>query len=204
MPSPAFDAAMPFILRWEGGFVDHPKDPGGRTNKGVTQRVYTAWRARRGLPQQDVKFITEAEVKEIYEGDYWLPPRCNQLPTKLDLVQFDTAVNMGVGRAVRILQGALGCGVDGQFGPGTAQAVARCEPRSAVAAYCDAREAFYRRLVVAKPDLKVFLKGWLNRLNSLRREVGLPVFGFTEPSNLSEAGPMMRIPDLGEDSSFDI
>ena len=130
MPSPAFDAAMPFILRWEGGFVDHPKDPGGRTNKGVTQRVYTAWRARRGLPQQDVKFITDGEVKEIYEGDYWLPPRCNQLPTKLDLVQFDTAVNMGVGRAVRILQGAVGCGVDGQFGPGTAQAVARCEPRT--------------------------------------------------------------------------
>jgi lysozyme family protein len=124
MPSPAFDAAMPFILRWEGGFVDHPNDPGGRTNKGVTQRVYTAWRARRSLPPQDVKFITDAEVKEIYEGDYWLPPRCNQLPTKLDLVQFDTAVNMGVGRAVRFLQGAVGCGVDGQFGPGTARAVA--------------------------------------------------------------------------------
>ena len=204
MPSPAFDAAMPFILRWEGGFVDHPNDPGGRTNKGVTQRVYTAWRARRSLPPQDVKFITDAEVKEIYEGDYWLPPRCNQLPTKLDLVQFDTAVNMGVGRAVRFLQGAVGCGVDGQFGPGTARAVAGCEPRSALAAYCDTREAFYRRLVVANPKLKVFLKGWLNRLNSLRKEVGLPVFGFTEPSSLSEAGPMMRIPDVGEDPSFDI
>ena len=86
---------------------------------------------------------------------------------------------MGVGRAVRFLQGAVGCGVDGQFGPGTARAVAGCEPRSALAAYCDAREAFYRRFVVANPKLKVFLKGWLNRLNSLRKEVGLPVFGFT-------------------------
>jgi lysozyme family protein len=204
MPSTAFDAALPFVLRWEGGFVDHPKDPGGRTNKGVTQRVYTAWRARRGLPHQDVRHITDAEVKAIYESDYWLPPRCDQLPARLDLVQFDTAVNMGPGRAVRFLQAAVGCGVDGQFGTGTAQAVARCEPRSALAAYCSAREGYYRRLVAAKPDLQVFLKGWLNRLNSLRREVGLTVFGFAEPAGPADAGPMMRIPDLGEDPGFDL
>src|SRR6187397_3187687 len=101
MSSTPFESALPFILRWEGGFVDHPSDPGGRTNKGVTQRVYTSWLARRGLPQSDVKNIFDAEVKAIYETDYWLPPRCNELPTQLDLVQFDTAVNMGVGRAVR-------------------------------------------------------------------------------------------------------
>ena len=204
MPSPAFDSSLPFILRWEGGFVDHPADPGGRTNKGVTQKVYDAWRDRQGFARRDVKLIEDREVHAIYEGGYWLPPRCDLLRRQLDLVQFDTAVNMGVGRAVRFLQGAVGCGVDGQFGSGTAQAVARCEPRSALAAYCDAREAFYRRLVVANPKLKVFLKGWLNRLNSLRREVGLPVFGFTEPSSLAEAGPMMRIPDVGEDPDFDI
>jgi lysozyme family protein len=204
MPATAFDAALPFILRWEGGFVDHPKDPGGRTNKGVTQCVYAAWRARRGLTPQDVKLITDAEVHAIYESDYWRPPRCHELPAHLDLVQFDTAVNMGVGRAVRFLQGAVGCGVDGQFGSGTAQAVANCEPRSALAAYCDAREAFYRRLVTARPDLRVFLKGWLNRLNALRREVGLPVFGFEGPASPAESGPVMRIPDLGEDPSFDI
>jgi hypothetical protein len=97
-------------------------------------------------------------------------------------VQFDTAVNMGVGRAVRFLQAAVGCGVDGKFGSGTAQAVANCNPRSALA---------------ASPDLKVFLNGWL-------REVGLTVFGFAEPPNPFEAGPMMRIPDLGEDPKFDI
>jgi lysozyme family protein len=204
MTATAFDAALPFILRWEGGFVDHPKDPGGRTNKGVTQRVYAAWRARRGQPPQDVKQITDAEVHEIYESDYWRPPRCNELPAPLDLVQFDTAVNMGVGRAVRFLQGAVGCGVDGQFGSGTAKAVANCSPQQAIAAYCDAREAYYRRLVVAKPDLGVFLRGWLNRLNALRREVGLPVPGSDAPASPATAGPFMRIPDLGEDASFDI
>jgi len=205
MSSTPFDSALPFILRWEGGFVDHPSDPGGRTNKGVTQRTYTNWLARRGLPPSDVKNITDAEVKAIYESDYWLPPRCNELPTQLDLVQFDTAVNMGVGRAVRLLQTAVGCGADGQYGTETAQAVARCESRPTLAAYCEAREAFYRRLVAKKPELKVFLAGWMNRLNSLRKEVGLKTFGFAEPPGPGgAAAPMMKIPDLGVDASFDV
>ena len=101
MPSAAFEAALPFVLRWEGGFVDHPNDPGGRTNKGVTQKVYDAWRRRQGLPQRDVKMIEHNEVLAIYEGGYWIPPRCDLLERQLDLVQFDTAVNMGIGRAVK-------------------------------------------------------------------------------------------------------
>lgn len=109
MPSAAFAQSIPFVLRWEGGFVDHPADPGGRTNKGVTQKVYDRWRARQGLAPRDVKFIDEAEVHAIYETDYWLPPRCDLLSRPLDLVQFDTAVNMGVGRAVRLLQQCVGC-----------------------------------------------------------------------------------------------
>ena len=69
MPSAALSSALPFVLRWEGGFVDHPADPGGRTNKGVTQKVYNASRARLGLAPQDVKNITDAEVHAIYEAD---------------------------------------------------------------------------------------------------------------------------------------
>lgn len=205
MSSTQFESSLPFILRWEGGFVDHPSDPGGRTNKGVTQRAYTDWLARRGLPQSDVKNITDAEVKAIYESDYWLPPRCNELPTQLDLVQFDTAVNMGVGRAVRFLQTSVGCVADGRYGTETVRAVARCESRSTLAAYCEAREAFYRRLVAKKPELKVFLAGWMNRLNALRKEVGLKTFGFAEtPGPGGAAAPMMKIPDLGVDESFDV
>src|SRR3954469_9591146 len=67
----ALDSALRFVLRWEGGFVDHPDDPGGRTNCGVTQNVYDAWRARQGSPQQDVKLIADAEVHAIYASDYW-------------------------------------------------------------------------------------------------------------------------------------
>ena len=62
-----FDTALAFALRWEGGYVNHPADPGGATNKGVTQRAYDAWRVRRGQTKRDVRAITGAEVHAIYE-----------------------------------------------------------------------------------------------------------------------------------------
>jgi len=204
MPSPAFAAALPFVLRWEGGYVDHPNDPGGRTNKGVTQKSYDGWRTRRGLPVQHVRQITDAEVHAIYEADYWLPPRCELLSMKLDIVQFDTAVNMGVGRAVRFLQASVGCGVDGAFGDGTARAVADCDPRATLAKYCDVRADYYRRLIEKNPKLAVFRKGWNNRLQALRKQVGLATFGFAEPPDPGEAGPILRIPDIGIDPDFDV
>lgn len=203
MTTPAFQEALPFILRWEGGFVDHPNDPGGRTNKGVTQKVYDQWRKRHGQSPRDVKAIDDDEVGAIYEADYWLPPRCDLLRSKLELVQFDTAVNMGVGRAVRFMQKAVGCPVDGDFGPTTEKAVAACDPGDAIVKYCDVREAFYRRLAQSKPSLRVFLKGWLNRLNALRREVGLPGFEAAEVLDFGDMGYIAKIPDIGEDPELD-
>jgi lysozyme family protein len=204
MATPAYEDALKFVLRWEGGFVDHPSDPGGRTNRGVTQKVYDRWRTTQGLEPRDVKVIDEPEVNAIYESGYWLPPRCDLLATPLDLVQFDTAVNMGVGRAVRFLQASVGCGVDGDFGPGTERAVAQCDNGTAVGAYCDKREAFYRSLVAKDEKLGVFLKGWLNRLNALRREVGLPGFeGVAPPLDFGDTGYIARVPDFGEDSKID-
>jgi lysozyme family protein len=203
MPSTAFQASLPFVLRWEGGFVDHPDDPGGRTNRGVTQNVYDAWRRDRGLPQRDVKVITDDEVGAIYESGYWFPPRCDLLARHLDLVQFDTAVNMGVRRAVRFLQGAVGCGVDGDFGPITERASAACDAGTTIVKYCDAREAYYRRLAATRPRLAIFLKGWLNRLNALRSEVGLPGFEGVVTRGFGPAGYIARIPDIGEDPEYD-
>jgi lysozyme family protein len=203
MPSAAFEAALLFVLRWEGGFVDHPNDPGGRTNKGVTQKVYDAWRRRQGLPQCDVKMIEHNEVLAIYEGGYWIPPRCDLLERQLDLVQFDTAVNMGIGRAVRFLQQAVGCGVDGDFGPATERAVASCDSGNTIVKYCDAREAFYRRIVENKPSQAVFLKGWMNRLNSLRKQVGLPGFESAREFDFGDEAYIAKVPDIGEDPAYD-
>ena len=204
MPSEGLKNALPFVLRWEGGFVDHPNDPGGRTNKGITQSVYNAWRNRQGLQQADVKAITDAEVHAIYESDYWLRSRCDLLADPLTLVHFDTAVNMGVGRAVRFLQATVGCGVDGDFGPGTAKAVQNCDAAEVVTSYCNTREKFYRRIVEKKPDQSVFLKGWMNRLNSLRKEIGLPGFESARGLDFGDASYIKRIPDIGESEDFDI
>ena len=204
MSNQRFEKSLPFVLRWEGGFVDHPDDPGGRTNKGVTQKVYDKWRAGQGLESRDVKLIEDSEVEAIYESGYWIPPRCDVLHDELDLVQFDTAVNMGVGRAVRFLQTALDCGVDGDFGPKTEQAARGCDLGSTIIAYCDAREAFYRRLAERKPRLNVFLKGWMNRLNALRAEVGLPGFEAATTVDFGDSGYVAKIPDIGTDPDYDL
>src|SRR5262245_50495283 len=157
MPSAAFAAALPFVLRWEGGFVNHPNDPGGATNKGITQAVYNDWRRAQGAATQSVQLITDADVQAIYENRYWLPAHSHELQTPLDLVQFDTAVNMGVGRAVRFLQHCAGCAVDGGFGKETAKAVAACDQGQAVIEYCKGREDYYKMLAQKKPELEVFL-----------------------------------------------
>lgn len=201
MPSSAFQASLPFILRWEGGYVDHPADPGGATNKGVTQRVYDGWRTRQGMPARDVRQVTDDEVHAVYEAGYWVPPRCDLLGGPLDLVQFDTAVNMGVGRAVKMLQASLDCGVDGDFGHGTRRAAEGCDVGAAVAAYCDRREAFYRGLAESKPKLAVFLKGWMNRLNALRKEVGLPGYEAAVPLDFGDTGYVAKVPDLEGDGA---
>ena len=204
MPTAEFIDALPFVLQWEGGYVNHPNDPGGATNKGVTQKVYDAWRSKNGLPVRDVRQLEESELHALYEGGYWVPPKCPALSSPLDLVQFDTAVNMGVGRAVKFLQKAVGAEPDGAYGPGTQRCVDHCDTGTALTAYCDIREAYYRSLADNNPKLAVFLKGWLNRLNALRKRVGLPGYESVDDEvDFGEAGYMARVPDIGEDPAYD-
>jgi len=193
----SFDNALAFVLRWEGGFSNDPRDSGGRTMKGVTQRVYDAWRASQGEQRRDVAKISDAEVAAIYSDNYWKKALCNELQAHLDLIQFDTAVNMGPNRAVKILQQAVGVAPDGVFGPMTRQACAACSAPDAVARYCSIREGLYRRFAEA-PGQDRFLAGWLNRLIDLRALAGVPGYvqrGGSEP-DFGETDWIERIPDL--------
>jgi lysozyme family protein len=200
----AYNNALAFVLRWEGGFVNDPNDHGGRTMKGVTQRVYDASRASQGQPAADVAKISDAEVSAIYADNYWKKSLCNVLQSHIDLVQFDTAVNMGPNRAVKMLQQAVGVAADGDFGPATQQACTACSPPDAVARYCSIREALYRRFAQA-PGQDRFLAGWLNRLNDLRTAAGVP--GYVrrggDEVDFGETDFIEHIPDLAPDAPLE-
>ena len=100
MTSPAFERALTFVLAWEGAYVDHPSDPGGATNLGVTQAVYDSWRRARGETPRSVRLITRAEAAAIYHTSYWLAVAGDQLPEALALATFDAAVHSGPARAL--------------------------------------------------------------------------------------------------------
>ena len=158
-----FPAALKQVLIYEGGYVNHPKDPGGATNKGVTQATYNAWRKSRKQAVQSVKLITDTEVAAIYKRDYWDAVRADQLAPGVDLATFDLAVNSGVGRASRMLQAAAGVAQDGIIGPQTIAAANR-NPVQTVTRLCNARLTFLRGL----NTWPVFGKGWSRRVASVR------------------------------------
>lgn len=155
-----FARCMPVILKWEGGKVDDPRDPGGRTNQGIIQRVYDNYRRRKGLPRQDVYAMAPAERDEIYRTSYWNMVRGDQLPLGVDLVVFDGAVNSGPIQSIKWLQRALGVPDDGVFGPDTLHALTEEEDVDGlIVSIIDKRETFLKSL----KTFKTFGAGWLNR-----------------------------------------
>ena len=165
----SFDKDLQFVLRWEGGYVNNPNDRGGPTNKGVTQRVYDQYRVNKMLAKQSVKNITLAEVSDIYKNQYWNKINGDKLSPSVAAILFDGAVNSGPSRAIKFLQRALGLNDDGIFGPVTKQTLEEAEMRNIDALLTrlfEVREHFYKSIAVGSQ--RGFLKGWLNRLNSLK------------------------------------
>lgn len=169
-----FEKCLCIVLGNEGGLSDHEKDKGGLTNFGVTQTTYTNWLERYGRSNQSVRLITPDEVRDIY-SDYWRDAHCSYMMPPLDVLMFDCAVNSGATRAVKLLQSALGVGVDGVIGRETMNALHEEIAANGIEDMCDAyldeREAWYLRIVKNDPTQKVFLNGWLNRLEHLREVI---------------------------------
>lgn len=154
------------VLVHEGGKADHPKDPGGRTNQGVIQRVYDGYRRRKGLAQRDVWLMTPKERDEIYRVQYWDAIRGDALPAGVDYAVFDGAVNSGPVQSAKWLQRAVGVTADGQIGEATLAAVeAHPNPSSLISDICERRMLFLRQL----RTFPTFGKGWTNRVGSVRR-----------------------------------
>lgn len=164
MTASNFSAALKLVLVHEGGYVNHPADPGGATNKGVTQAVYDGFRARRGDAARSVKQITNAELETIYRDQYWRTIYADEAPTGVDYCLFDYAVNSGPGRAAKDLQRALGVKVDGIVGMGTLAALAAADDARLISDICDRRLRFLKSL----KTWKTFGNGWANRVAGVR------------------------------------
>ena len=159
-----FDECLKKLLVHEGGYVNHPSDPGGMTNLGVTARVWEEW-THHPATEEVMRKLTPADVAPLYKRKYWDAVHGDELPDGVDHCVFDAAVNMGAGRAVKFLQQAVGVNPDGGFGPVTMSAVQAHEPKDLIAKFCDQREAFYKGLTT----FTTFGKGWMTRLASVEK-----------------------------------
>jgi lysozyme family protein len=182
-----FARALPLVLAAEGGFVDHPRDPGGRTNMGITQRAYDEWQAYIGADRRDVIDITAREVDQIYRVRYWDAVRGDALPAGLAYVVFDAGVNSGPARAVKWLQAAVGVAVDGICGPQTLAAVQTCDTAAAIRAICAARLAYCRQLATWSD----FGSGWTARISRVEADALKFAAGVT-PDPVASPLPMGR------------
>jgi len=144
----------------EGGYVNHPRDPGGATNRGITQRTYDAWRRMHGRPPRNVRGITKEEAEKIIEFQYLNVVRCDALPSGLDYAMADYAVNSGPAHAARELQRVLGVAVDGVIGAHTLAAVQAQNTQEIIIKLCQRRMKFLRSL----RHWKTFGKGWERRV----------------------------------------
>jgi len=130
-----FEKAMTFVAKWEGGYVNNPSDPGGETNFGISKKAY---------PSVDIKTLTKEQAAAIYKRDYWNTMGCNILRWPMNLVVFDTAVNIGCAKAAEL----------------------RTRAGDNWREYLGLRIGHYVRLA-AKPSMRQFLLGWLNRVMDL-------------------------------------
>lgn len=132
-----FRQALTFVLKWEGGYVNDPDDPGGETKWGISKHAH---------PELDIYNLTPEQCARIYVDDYWMPAGCDGMDFPLNVVVFDTAVNVGVNRAVQWARGSTNADE-----------------------YLDKKKAYYVGLVNSNPVMRKYLRGWLNRLNDLKK-----------------------------------
>ncbi|MEM8974630.1 MAG: glycosyl hydrolase 108 family protein [Pseudomonadota bacterium] len=156
------------ILKHEGGFVDHPDDPGGATNKGIT--IGTLKRLRIDVDGDgdsdihDLKNLSDADVHRVYKLFYWDAVQADLLPAGVNYTVADFAVNSGPARAAKVLQSIVGTESDGVIGPKTIAAVAEYgRPTKLIREINDRRLAFLKRL----RHWKTFRKGWSRRVSDV-------------------------------------
>ena len=153
-----YDRCLEMLLKHEGGYVNDPNDPGGRTNLGVTQKVYEDW-VEREVTEQEMRDLTVNDVAPIYKNKYWDKGKCEDLPSGVDWCVFDWGVNSGMSRSAKALQRIAGVTADGGIGPMTLQAVNDFEPLDIIIKMHTSRQHFYEGL----STFVNFGRGWTRR-----------------------------------------
>lgn len=157
-----FKTALQRVLKHEGGYVNHPSDPGGETNFGITKNT-----ARKFGYTGSMRNIPTDVVERIYKSMYWDAMSCDSFDFSFAFHFFDAGVNHGLGNARRILQRAIGVVDDGIIGKITLAAVNKHRPHQLIALFNAERIAFYTRI----STFPTFGRGWMNRVSSNLRFV---------------------------------
>lgn len=164
-----FDQCLKLVLAAEGGFSNHPKDPGGATNHGITLATLSAWRKSKSpdavTTAADVEKLTREEACEIYRTNYWNLLRCDDLPSGVDLLVFDFGVNSGPGTSAKALQKVIGSEQDGSIGPLTIHAVGGKDRIEIITEFSTRRRELYPTF----QNFDVFGAGWMNRTDSMEQ-----------------------------------
>ena len=182
-PDAVFAWAHAFTAAHEGGLTQHPADPGGITNCGVSLRWLRELAGERqaagrssdnldfdrdgDIDADDIRALTRQDAERLFRNTFWKDSGACTLPAPIAAALYDTAVNCGTHRAVTMLQRVLGLKQDGIIGPRTRAAAHIGDSYAAALRLLDERAAFYRRLAEQRPELRVFLKGWLRRVRDL-------------------------------------
>lgn len=187
-----FEKAMQFTAKWEGGLSDDKADKGGLTNYGVSlvflKDIEASSRQSKNylrelgvsvpVTRSSVAQLTRDQAMKIFRWQFWDSLSCEDYPVPVGVVLFDMAVNHGRANAVKLIQ--RGCNVagitpalvvDSKLGPRTQAAIHALDAKKLALCTIDARIKFYNAIVANNPSQKVFLKGWLNRANDLKKYV---------------------------------
>jgi len=163
MAKGTFAKAMPHVFSEEGGYVDHPKDPGGATNMGITLATLSAWEGGK-VSKAEVKALTKSKATDIYRENYWNKVAGDDLPAGVDYAVLDFAIHSGPARAVKMLQKVVGADQDGVIGAKTLAAVRKMAADRIINELCDARLAWLKGL----GTFATFGKGWTSRVSRVR------------------------------------
>ena len=154
-----FEKSLELVLQHEMGYVHHPLDPGGRTNLGVTQRVWENYVGHQ-VDEQAMRSLTKEVVAPLYRKQYWDAVQGDKLPCGADYLAFDFAVNAGAFRSIKTIQRALNITADGIIGPVTLKSIQGANAEDFINNFTNAKESFYRSLA----NFPTFGRGWLNRV----------------------------------------